>query len=83
MTREEVKKGVQEIFRDVFDDENLKITDKTTAEDVEDWDSMAHIVLLGAIEDAFHIKFPVKEIANIKTVGQIIDLTLKLGGAYL
>jgi acyl carrier protein len=78
MTREEVTKRVQEIFRDVFDDESLMIADETTAEDVEDWDSMAHIVLFGTIEDVFNIKFPVKEIPNIKTVGQIIDLTLKL-----
>ena len=43
MTRNEVQEQLQEIFRDVFDDESIELTDEMTANDVEDWDSLSHI----------------------------------------
>ena len=51
MTREEVFKRLNAVFCDVFDDENIKINDATTAEDIEDWDSFEHINLISAVED--------------------------------
>ena len=57
MRREEVFKRLTEVFHDVFDDDTIVLTDETTAEDVEDWDSFEHINLVVAVESEFHLKF--------------------------
>ncbi|MCB9223353.1 MAG: acyl carrier protein [Crocinitomicaceae bacterium] len=64
---------VQDIFRDLFDDEEIEINDSTTAEDIDDWDSITHIQLLVAIEKHFGIKFTASEIHGFKKVGDIIN----------
>ena len=46
MTRDEVFEGLHEVFWDVFDDEDIQIRDETTANDIEDWDSLEHIIWL-------------------------------------
>lgn len=77
MTREELFDKVQEIFRDIFDDEKLKITDSTNSSDIEEWDSLNHINLVVAIEKEVGIKFNFEELAALKDVGGMIDLILK------
>ena len=57
MTKIEIYNNVQDIFRDIFDDEELVITDKTNADDIDDWDSLAQIRLTVAIEKKFAIKY--------------------------
>jgi acyl carrier protein len=57
MTREEVFNGVQDIFRDIFDEDDLIISDTTSSNEVEDWDSLNHINLVSAIEKEFKVKF--------------------------
>ena len=57
MTRDEVFVKLNEIFQDVFDDENINVTETTTAADVDGWDSLEHINLLVAIERGFGIRF--------------------------
>lgn len=80
MTREEVMASVTEIFRDVFDDENLVITDSTNSDDIEDWDSLEHISLVIAMEKEFDMKFDIKEVNKLENVGGMIDLIMrKLG----
>ena len=74
MTRQEIFEAVQDIFRDVFDDEELVIKDETNAEDIEDWDSLEHITLIVAMEKEFHMKFDIKEVNKLENVGQMIDL---------
>lgn len=74
MTRQEIFEAVQEIFRDVFDDEELVIKDETNAEDIEDWDSLEHITLIVAMEKEFQMKFDIKEVNKLENVGQMIDL---------
>ncbi len=64
---------VQEIFRDVLDDEEIVLQDISTAEDVEGWDSLTHIQLIVAIEKHFKIKFTSKEILSWKNVGELMD----------
>lgn len=76
MERNEVLDRVQEVFRDVLDDDEIVLTDQTTADDVEDWDSLSHIQLIVAIEKAFHIKFTSKEILSWKNVGELVDSIL-------
>lgn len=77
MGREEVFKQVEEIFRAVFDDEKLRLTDATNASDIEDWDSLAQVNLLVAIERQFGVKFSVADIGGLKNVGDMVDLTLR------
>lgn len=70
----DIKNAVQEIFRDVFDDDELVICEDTTAEDIEDWDSLAQMNLVVAIEKYFKIRFKVEEIANLHNVGEMLEL---------
>ena len=51
MTREEAFEKLNAVFRDVFDDENITVNDSTTADDIEDWDSLSHINLVESVED--------------------------------
>ena len=74
MTRENIYEKLNEVFRDVFDDEEITVTDKTTANDIEDWDSLSHIMLLSAVEDEFGIKFDMKAVQGLKNVGEMADL---------
>jgi acyl carrier protein len=77
MTREELFGKVQEIFRDIFDDETLVITDFTNSSDIDDWDSLNHINLVVAIEKEIGIKFSFEELAVLKDVGGMVDLMMK------
>ena len=77
MTREEVFAKLNEVFRDVFDDEDIVVTDETTAADIEDWDSLEHINLMVEVEYAFGIKFNMGEINKMKNVGELVDIIQK------
>lgn len=77
MTREEVFNGVQDIFRDIFDEDDLIISDTTSSDEVEDWDSLNHINLVSAIEKEFKIKFALGELMTLKDVGAMVDLMLE------
>ena len=79
MQKEALLPQIQEIFRDVLDDEEVILTESSTAEDVEGWDSLTHIQLIVAIEKQFKVKFTSREILSWKDVGELIDcLALKL-----
>jgi acyl carrier protein len=65
---------VQGIFRDVFDQPDLVITRESSANTVEDWDSLAHINLVTAIEKHYKIKFALGELQELKNVGDMLDL---------
>ncbi len=77
MTREEVFDGVQEIFRDIFDEDDLVISDATSSDEIEDWDSLNHINLVSAIEKEFKIKFALGELMTLKDVGAMVDLMME------
>ncbi len=77
MTRKELFDGVQDIFRDIFDDDELVIEDKTSSEDIKDWDSLNHINLVSAIEKEFKIRFALGELIALKDVGAMIDLMIE------
>ena len=74
MTREEIMDKVNEIFRDVFDDDSLVITDSTNSDDIEDWDSLEHISLIISMEKEFDLKFDIKEVNKLENVGQMVDM---------
>lgn len=73
MERTEILNEVQDIFRDILDNEEIELTDTTTADDIEEWDSLTHIQLIVAIEKHFNIKFTSKEILSWNNVGEMID----------
>ena len=77
MTREEVFEKINEVFRDVFEDDDITVTDATTAADIEDWDSLEHINLVNAIEQEFGIKFTMGQIVSMKNVGEMADIILE------
>jgi len=80
MTKEEILKQVNEIFKDVLDEDDIVINESTTADDVEEWDSLTHIQLVVAIEKHFKIRFKSDEINNFKNVGEMCDsILLKVG----
>ena len=68
-----VLQRLQEIFRDVFDDEEIILTHETTAKDIEDWDSLAHINLILAIKEEFDIDFSLEEVSEYKNVGDMVN----------
>jgi acyl carrier protein len=74
MTKEDMFGQVQEIFRDIFDVDDLVITDSTNSDEIEDWDSLNHINLVSAIEQEFGVKFTLVELVSLKNVGEMIDL---------
>ena len=74
MTHEEIMEIVQRIFRDVFDDESLVISDSTNSSDIEDWDSLEHISLVVSMEKEFNLKFDLKEVNALANVGEMVDL---------
>lgn len=76
MERNEILARVQEVFRDVLDDEDIVLTDETTADDIDDWDSLSHIQLVVAVEKAFNVKFSSKEILSWKNIGEMVDCIL-------
>ncbi len=73
MDRKSIFNKVQDIFREIFADETLKISDKMTANDLESWDSIMHINLMEAIQDEFNILFDFDEIAEMVEVNDIIS----------
>ncbi|MCI6102748.1 MAG: acyl carrier protein [Prevotella sp.] len=73
MERSEIFKKVNEIFCDELDNEDIVLNDDTTADDVEEWDSLSHVQLIVAIEKAFGIKFTSNEILSWSNVGQLVD----------
>jgi acyl carrier protein len=66
---------INEIFRQVFDDPDLQVGRATTAEQVEGWDSLTHVMLMLNVEKAFGIKFSSSQVASLKDVGELVDLT--------
>ncbi len=73
MERNEILKQVNEVFNDVMDNDSIVLNDLTSANDVEEWDSLAHIHLVVAIERHFKIRFGSKEIQSWENVGEMLD----------
>lgn len=72
MKQEDMLKEIEDIFKDVLDVEEITITNETTSDDIDEWDSLTHIQLIVAIEKHFKVKFSSMEISNWKNVGEMI-----------
>lgn len=77
MERTEIFNRVQDVFRDELDLDDLVLTDETTADDVEEWDSLTHVQIVVAIEKAFGLKFTSREILSWDSVGDLVDCIAK------
>lgn len=73
MERNDIINRVQEVFRDELELDDLVLTDETTADEVEEWDSLSHVQLVVALEKAFNIKFTSREILSWDNVGDLVD----------
>ena len=73
MSREEIYERLNEVFQDVFGDDDITVNDNTTAADVDGWDSLRHITLLAAIEDEFDIEFSMGATVKMKNVSEMVD----------
>ena len=76
MERKEIFERLNNVFRDVFDDDSIVVTETTTAKDIEDWDSLEHINLVVAVEQEFGIKFNMGEVTTMKNVGEMVDIIM-------
>ena len=76
MTRQEIFEKLNQVFSDVFDEE-ITVTDETTASDIDGWDSLTHITLISEVEDTFDIKFAMKDVLAMQNVGQKADIIAK------
>ena len=74
MAQENIIGRLTEVFQNVFDDDEIEIGRDTTADDIEDWDSLEHINLIAAVEREFGVKFTMKEVSTMKNVGEMIDI---------
>ena len=77
MERQEIFEKLNEIFIDVLDLDECNLTDDTTADDIEEWDSLSHVQLIVTIEKAFNIKFTSLEIMKWNNVGEMVDSMLQ------
>jgi len=76
MERKEIFEKLTEIFRDVMDNDEIVLEENTTAEDIEEWDSLAHVQLIEKIEAVFGVRFSAKEMTSWDELGELVDSIL-------
>ena len=74
MNNEMILAKLTDVFKEVFDLDDVVITRETVSDDIEDWDSLEHINLISAVESTFKMKFKMKEVSTMKNVGEMIDI---------
>ncbi len=74
MNRNEIVEKLTTIFHDVFNDNAIVLRDEMTAKDVENWDSLTHMLMITKVEETFGIKFKLKELNRLKQVGDLISV---------
>jgi len=79
MNRTEIVEKLTSVFHDVFGDNSIVLNDEMTANDVEKWDSLTHMMMIAKVEESFGVKFRLKELNKLKKVGDIISLLEEKG----
>ena len=74
MDTRDIYKRLDRVFQDVFDDDSIHVSPNTTADDIEDLDSLEHITLISAVEREFRMKFKMGEISSMKNVGEMVSI---------
>lgn len=73
MERKKIFEKLNVIFRDVMDNDEIELEEDTTAEDIEEWDSLAHVQLIEKIEAVFGVRFSAKEMTSWDELGELVD----------
>ena len=73
MTKEDITKEVTEIFKETFREDEIVLSDDMTADDIDNWDSLTHTIMIANIEEHFSIRFKMKDVIKLKNVGILID----------
>jgi len=76
MEKKEILSKLTTIFRNMFSDNSLVLTNELTANDVQNWDSLSHMLLVSEIEDSFSIKFKLKDLNKMRNVGDMVDIII-------
>jgi len=74
MEKTAIMAKLTDVFKDVFDLDDVVLTYDTTADDIEDWDSLEHINLISAVESTFKMKFKMKEVSTMKNLGEMVSI---------
>jgi acyl carrier protein len=80
LTESEVYKSLNEIFRELFDDDSISLTARTVAEDVPGWDSFNHLNIIAAVQERFQIRTNTREVEDLANVGDIVRLIIEKTG---
>ena len=81
MTRDEIYADLTEVFRDVLENDSIRLNDNTTANEIAEWDSQSHINLVLAVEMRFGVRFRTSELDTLKNVGEFVSMIdAKLAG---
>ena len=78
MTKGDVFNRVQDVFIDVVDREDLIINELMNSDEIQEWDSLNHLVLINSIENEFDIKFSFEEVASFNNVGGLIERIMQI-----
>lgn len=73
MNAEQALQELHPIFADILENDSVKLTRTTTANEVDGWDSLSHIDIIVSVEKHFKIRFTSSEIASFKNVGELVD----------
>jgi len=74
MTRADIFSELTPVFRDVFNEPGLILTEDLTANDVDNWDSLSHMVMITEVEQRFNIKFKLRDINKMRNVGDLVTI---------
>ena len=74
MSTEAILTSLTTILKDTFDEQDLSINLETSAEDIDEWDSLSHIELISNIESHYKVRFALGELQDLKNIGDMINL---------
>lgn len=74
---EQIYQRLTNVFREFFDDDGIEIDAETTADDIDDWDSLNHITLMAAVENEFGIRLSMGEVSGLDNVGALAEIIRK------
>ena len=74
MNKKNIINKLTNIFKEIFNDNNIMLNNEMTAKDIDNWDSLTHMLLITKIEEDFSIKFKLKELNDLNNVGNLIKI---------